>query len=77
MPYVPFCGLLCWRHGNKTRAVIIVARFPDNDDLIGRYVAEVTIIVAKMQHAAFDLQHLASQTRRAAAVHIDLLADKS
>jgi hypothetical protein len=57
--------------------MLIVASFPDNNDLVDRHVARLTIIVSQVQHAALDLQYLPSQTRSATAEHIDLLAYKS
>ena len=56
--------------------MVIVARFPDDDDLVYRDVAVLSFIIAQVQHARFNLQHLTTHTRRTIAIDVDLLPDK-
>ena len=57
--------------------MVVVARFPDNDDLVYRDVAALPFIIAQVKHARFHFQHLTTHARRAAAVDVDLLPDES
>lgn len=56
--------------------MVIVACFPDYDDLIDRDVALLPVIVAQVQYSGFHFQHLTAQARSATAVNVDLLPDK-
>ena len=71
-----FLWLLVVGRRDEARAVVIVARFPDGDDLVDRDVAVLPVIIAQVQHARFHLQHLTTHARRAAAVDVDLLPDE-
>ena len=42
--------------------MVVVFRFPDDDDLIDRNVTTLTLIVAQMNSTRFDAQNLAAQT---------------
>ena len=68
--------LIVWS-GDKAGAVVIVACFPDHNDLVDRDVAILSVVIPQVQHARFYFQHLTTQARRAAAVDVDLLPDKS
>jgi hypothetical protein len=57
--------------------MVIVACFPDCDDLVDRDVAVLSVIIAQVQHARFNFQHFTTHARRAAAVNVDLLPDES
>ena len=61
----------------EPRSMVVVFRFPDDDDLIDRNVTTLTLIIAQVNDTRLDAQNLAAQTRRAAAVKVDLLSDES
>jgi len=48
-----------WRYRNEAGAVIVVSRFPNDDDLIGCDVTGLAVIVAKVDHTAFYFHDLA------------------
>ena len=62
---------------HEAGAVFVVARFPDNDDLVDGNIALFAIVVAQMQDAHFHLEDFTTQARSGAAVDINLLADQS
>jgi len=64
-----------WRW-HESGAMVVVASFPNDDNLINRYVAQVTLVVTQVDHTHFNLEHFTAQARRAAAEDIDLLTDK-
>jgi len=67
--------LSVWRR-DEAGAMVVIACFPDYDDLVDRDVAVLPVIIAQVQHARFHLQHVTAQTRRTTAVNVDLLPDK-
>jgi len=69
------CLLSVWRR-KEARSMVVVACFPDDDDLIDGDVTALPIVIAQVQHARFDFQDFTTQARRAAAVNVDLLPDK-
>jgi hypothetical protein len=71
------CGLFYFGRRDEAGAVTVVVRFPDRDDLIDGDVAVLPFVIAQVQHARFHLQHFTTYARRAAAVEIELLPDKS
>jgi hypothetical protein len=61
---------------HEAGAVFVVARFPDDDDLVDRDVARFAFVVTQMQDAHFHLEDFTTQARTGAAVDINLLADQ-
>ena len=70
------CGLFCIQCRNEAGAVAVITCFPDHDDLIHRDVAILSVIITKVRHTRFHLQHFTTQARRTSAKNIDLLPDK-
>jgi len=73
VPFVFLCAFL-WQ---EPSLVIVVASFPDHGDFLDRHVAQMSLVVAQVEHAGLDFQYLSTQTRSAAAEDVDLSADKS
>jgi hypothetical protein len=65
------------RARDEACAMLVLACFPDDRDLIYRDITRILLLVLQMQHAAFDLRYLTAQTRRAAAKDVDLTTDHS
>lgn len=66
---------IIWRR-DEAGFMGVVARFPDGDDLIDRDVAVLSVIIAQVQHAGFNFQHVTTHARCTAAVNVDLLPDE-
>ena len=47
---------------NKPGAVFIVARFPNDHDLIYRHETKLVVVVLEMKHPIFNFQYFATQT---------------
>jgi len=56
--------------------MIIVARFPDYDNLIDSDVAALSVGISQMQYSAFYFNNISAQARWAAAVDINSFADE-
>lgn len=54
---------------------ILVAFFPNSDDLVYRHMADVVILVLELKDACFNLNYLAAEARRAGANHVNLAID--
>ena len=68
--------LSVWRR-DEAGSMVIVACFPNGDDLVDRDVAVLSVIIAQVQHARFHFQHFTTHARRATAINVKLLPDES
>ena len=57
---------------DKPCLVLILARFPNHNDLINGYVAVFAIIIAQVQHTHFYFQHFSAQARPATTIDVQL-----
>jgi hypothetical protein len=65
------------RSRNESGAVLVEAGFPNDHDLIDRYVAALAVVIPQVQHTRFDFQNLTTQTRRSTTVDVKSLANHS
>jgi len=54
---------------------ILVALFPNGDDLIDRNIAVIVTVVPELQDAPFNLNYFTAKARCASAHHVNLAID--
>jgi hypothetical protein len=61
---------------DKSGVSILIALFPDGDNLINGDVADIIVVVAKLKDFAIDLHDLSAKAGSAGAHHVDFFVDQ-